>query len=59
MKAVKRQDRTMLWLDPEGFLILTRIRHGENAVGIGAQKQVDIDRHMPTLSIFAPNASFG
>lgn len=36
MKAVKRQDRTTFWFDPEGFLILTRIRHGENAVGIGA-----------------------
>lgn len=36
VKAIERQDRTMLWLNPERFLILTRIRHGENAVGIGA-----------------------
>lgn len=36
MEAAERQDRAMLWLNPERFLILTRIRHGENAVGIGA-----------------------
>lgn len=36
MEAIKRQDGAMLWLNPERFLILTRIRHRENAVGIGA-----------------------
>ena len=45
VKSVERQHRPPLRLDPESVGIVARVRHREDADGIGIQKKVEVDRH--------------
>lgn len=45
VNGVERQYRALFWLHPENFRIVPAVRHREYAHGIGAQQDVEIDRH--------------
>jgi hypothetical protein len=64
VKAIQRQNRPVFRFDPKCLFIVTRIGHREDAMGIGFQQQVDIDRQifLPkalVLTLIAPFASLG
>jgi phosphoribosylaminoimidazole-succinocarboxamide synthase len=44
-EPVERQNCPVFRFDPEGVRIVSRIGHRENAVGISAHKQVEVDSH--------------
>ncbi len=44
-EMIQRQDRALFRFDPIGVVIVARVRHRENPLGIGAQQQVDVDGH--------------
>lgn len=44
-EMIQRQDRALFRFDPIGVVIVARVRHRENPLGVGAQQQVDVDGH--------------
>ena len=46
VKAIEREDRPPLGLDPIDLLRVAVVRHGENADGIGLQQDKRVDHHV-------------